>query len=276
MTGALRFGSKPRKLMQSRRAVYRAAFKSFVPDSLASVRIAIAKLMGKVLIGGKDNAYPAFIGAAMITSLARIAFFAFCWISTIIIVGMIVPAALGYGYALTFFSSYEYACPRQPEQKNDPIPADDYRIYLLNRGCTLDAMMGEMGREYAIDPQVLKGLYLGKADPQSSNEVMLQGVVREQAYLFKPFPSDNRPDYGTDDAVTQLFNNAIDFYMLKATPLFLSAVAIGAEHITAIWRMGPLARGMIYLAYIIGLGILGAAIYDLMKRLLRSGGEAKK
>lgn len=210
----------------------------------------------------------------MIASIARILFLGFCWISAIIMIGIIVPGALGYGYALTFFSSYEYACPKPDEQKNTPISGDDYRIYLLNRGCSLDEMMAEMGREYGIDPQILKALYLGTAEPQTSNQVMLQGVVREQAYQFKPFPGDNTPNYEADDAVSRLFHNAIDQYMIKVTPIFLGATAIGAEHITSIWRMGPLARGMIYLAYIIGLGILGAAIYDLMKRLLRDGGGA--
>jgi hypothetical protein len=45
---------------------------------------------------------------------------------------------------------------------------------------------------------------------------------------------------------------------------------LGAEHLTWITQLGPLARGLLYLAYLIGFAVLANAIYDLVKYALKS------
>lgn len=182
-----------------------------------------------------------------------------------------LPAVGGYVYAVLLFPAYDQSEPCK-SRKADPVSEDDFRVYLLNHGCTVREALGGLAREFRIDPGRLLALHSGAQQPRSADEVSAWDAVQASLRQFKPFASAAAcppyclSDFWGDDVVSQLFQRAFDSYFIVATPIFYEALAVGAAHIAGAAQQGPLAQGFLYFGYLIGFGVLASAIWAALKR----------
>jgi hypothetical protein len=164
-----------------------------------------------------------------VSTLAMIAF----WVLGVVAIGVFgLPAAAGYGYAVIFYPGYDqqFVCSGH---RNDPVTADDYRVFLLNRGCTLQDAIQEIAKEEGKDPRRLTALYRGEAGPGSADEVIeLDALRAELDRSFKPFPDTGGCPPGQycppntfwgDDIIGRLFANVGHNYLYYALPIFFGA-----------------------------------------------------
>jgi len=193
----------------------------------------------------------------------------------------ILPWAAGYGYAATFFYAYDNACP----DKSKPLTEDNYRVFLLNRGCTLEEAAIDVAKEFPsystirpMTPERVVALYRGDEKPQTADEVMVTDVIRaELKRSFKPFAlSGNcKPDeicneglshFWGNDAISRIFAKAGDLYLSYAVPVFYDGLGAGAQHMAAILASGPLAKGLLFVFYAIGAAILLNIVWGLLRK----------
>jgi hypothetical protein len=192
------------------------------------------------------------------------------WIGGVIIfLVWALPAIAGYGYAVLMLPAYDQTASCEKE-KADPIRADDYRVYLLNHGCTVEAALQGIGKDLSVNPARLMAFYKGETRPASADEVSAWDAALAMLRTFKLSPAgsgDGLSSFWGDDAISRQFERLGERYTLTATPIFLSALDLGASHIAGIMQQGKAAEGGLYIAYLIGLAILATALYDLLKRL---------
>ena len=194
------------------------------------------------------------------------------WIAGVLVLVLVVlPAAAGYGYAVTMFPAYDQSSSCK-DRKADPIGEDDYRIYLLNHGCNVQEAMEGLGKEVQRDPARLMAYYRGEARPGSADDIVAWDAVQASLHKFKAFsvarncpPNCGLSEFWGDDVISRQFAVAGEKYLQTAISIFLGALGVGASHIAGIVRLGPLAQGLLYIGYVIGLAILASALYDLLK-----------
>ncbi|KAI94277.1 hypothetical protein T281_11890 [Rhodomicrobium udaipurense JA643] len=196
--------------------------------------------------------------------------------SLVLAATFILPWAGGYGYAATFFYAYDYACPG----KSAPLTQDNYRVFLLNRGCSLDDAAQDLAREYRKTPERVMALYRGEAQPQSADEVMITDAIRaELKQSFKPFAlaanckpgeicNEGLSPFWGDDVVSRLFAKAGDLYLGYAVPMFYDGLGMGAHHIAAVLASGPLAKGVLFVVYAIGAAFLLNFVWGLLRKAI--------
>jgi hypothetical protein len=191
----------------------------------------------------------------------------------ILAVGVVLialPFAAGYGYAGILYPAFDAGCPLKDDAKRGH---DDFRVYLLNRGCTIgDALAGiAADLNYSKGVDRLRGLVDGTQKPESGDEDSARNAAVEQLHRFKPFASQCPPgdlcpsDFWGDDVISNLFHLLGDKYATYATPQFLSGLELGADQLSSVTEMGPLAKGLLYLFYVVVLAVLGSAAYDMLK-----------
>jgi hypothetical protein len=189
---------------------------------------------------------------------------------------LVLPAAAGYGYALAMLPAYDQSASCK-DQKADPIREDDYRVYLLNRGCNIQKAMEDLGGEVHIESERLMAFYRGELKPSSADETIGWDAVQGSLKTFKSFSAtdDCPPDCGMSgagggsDPISRMFDGAFQKYLEIALPIFLGAIGMGASHVAGIMQQGPLAQGLLYMAYVVGLAIAASALYDLLKQAIK-------
>jgi hypothetical protein len=192
----------------------------------------------------------------------------------LLVATFVLPWAAGYGYAATFFYAYESACPG----KSEPLTEDSYRVFLLNRGCTLEKAIDDLASDYRKTPERLLALYKGDAKAESADEVMVTDAVRaELKRSFKPFGlarhcapgeicNEGLSPFWGDDAVSRIFAKAGDLYLSHAVPVFYDGLGTGAQHMATLLATGPLARGLLFVVYATGAAILLNILWGLLRR----------
>jgi hypothetical protein len=181
-----------------------------------------------------------------------------------------LPFAGGAGYAALLYPAFDVSCPIE---KNDKRGHDDYRVYLLNRGCNVSEALAGIAADldYAKGADRLKALVDGTEQPQNSGEESARDEARKQLHSFKPFSTGCPPgelcpsDFWGDDVISNFFQLLGDKYGAYAVPQFLSGLDLGADQLSSIAAMGPLAQGLLYLFYLVVLAVIGSAAYDMLK-----------
>lgn len=192
------------------------------------------------------------------------------WVAGVLMLVVVaLPAAVGYGYAVIMFPAYDQSSSCQG-RKADPIREDDYRVYLLNRGCNVQEAMEGLGKENQMAPARLMAFYRGKALPVGA-ETGAWEDVQAQLSEFKAFSiaRDGLSEFW-DDPISRLFALAGQKYFEVAAPIFFGAIGDGASHIAGIVQLGPLAQGLLYIGVsMLGLAIVASALYCLLKQALK-------
>jgi hypothetical protein len=184
-----------------------------------------------------------------------------------------LPVTLGFAYAFLWLPVYAGVCS---EAAFAPMPADKYRIFLLNRGCDLDEAITEIARSMEADPATLHDLYGGK-EPTTSEEVMWADALQAGLRSFVPLrtragacpPEDAYcpQRYGwSNDVLSNLIRKAAAPYGNYAKRQFVQGVNDGADFVSGVLAMGTVMRGMLLLGY----GLIAAVAVAAAMRVLRS------
>lgn len=191
----------------------------------------------------------------------------------ILAVGVVLialPFAGGTGYAGLLYPAFDVGCPLKPDESREH---DDFRVYLLNRGCNVGQALAGIATDlnYTKGVDRLRALVDGKLKPESGDEDLARNAAVEQMHSFKSFsppcpPGEFCPsDFWGKDPISRSFAFLGNTYGTYATPQFLSGLDFGADQLSSIEAMGPLARGLLYLFYVVVLAVIGSAAYDMLK-----------
>ncbi|MCC7250523.1 hypothetical protein [Hyphomicrobium sp.] len=207
-------------------------------------------------------------------------------LSVVAVIGLVggglfvLPYALGFGYAWSALPVYWTVC-KDGSFKSD-ISADEYRIFLLNRGCDPEAAARQIAEEVLKDPQAADRavrVYRGETPAVTAEDrfvdsmadgSLIQGIIHFRLHRFRPFdtydpncpPESNcpKPSFFSDDLIGNLMSNYVDYL---DGPMH-DSIAEGSRQVAQIWRQGPLTRGILLVVYAALAGIAVNAIYSLI------------
>jgi hypothetical protein len=192
------------------------------------------------------------------------------------------PGTAGYAWAIAWLPVYGTVCHFDKVFGSD-VSRDGYRIFLLNRGCDVDSAIRKIvaaASDLSVDPEKIIAIYHGASRAETPDEYLaidrVESGLREYAgstpgtencaggYCAIPSPA-------SEDFITK-WSSAYASYVRSQ---FLYTAKDGADYIASLLCMGPVAQGLMFIAY------LGAAIFVVarvvyFRRLLNgsAGGKA--
>ncbi|HXW71412.1 MAG TPA: hypothetical protein VEK34_08230 [Methylocella sp.] len=223
----------------------------------------------------------------------------------LLIGAFLLPFALGYLYAWTWVVPYVSVC--KDSLLHSDFTADEYRLFLLNHGCSLDVAVQEyVVNRYAdlnspafpdlppdpgppryssefVSAQVQHAIAFihGTETPQSDDDGIFLHTLRSWLGEFKPFTTQETncqlDDFEcmiqqshTPDFFENLFLGIIAKYAEFAGPKLLDSTGSGAEQMSALWSAGALTRGGLLAVYALLSGLMINAVFELIKLALKS------
>lgn len=189
-----------------------------------------------------------------------------------------VPAIAGYAWAIAWLPVYGAVC-HVDKVFGSAISPDGYRIYLLGRGCDLDAAIRQIVAtrpDLSVDPARVVAIQQGTLRAESADEFLATDLVQAKLRDFASSDSDDNgcaPDGYCTIAVSSnddLITNIPRAYKAYVRSQFLYALNDGADYMTSLLRMGPIVQGVMFIVYalaVLGLGKFAADfIAGLTKR----------
>jgi hypothetical protein len=218
-----------------------------------------------------------------------------------------LPFVLGYLYAWTWVVPYVTVC--KDGLLHSDFTADEYRLFLLNHGCSLEEAIGryvknwyaELSRpvfpdfnrssappaqRYSADFIEAQARHViafvqGTETPRSLDNMALRDGVRTWLAQFEPFKMEETPCAADDvscmfppthspDFVERLFGWVADKYVAYAGPNLLDSINSGATQMAGLWGEGALTRGGLLVIYALLSGLMINAVYELIKGAVRN------
>ena len=197
-------------------------------------------------------------------------------LGAVVLVGCL-PGAAGYAWAIAWLPVYGAVC--HPDKVfGSSIGRDGYRIFLLGRGCDVNATIRQIvtASGLDVDPAKIIAIYNGAQRPETADEYLAIDKVRSGLTEFAgAAPRDNEctPDgyckipASSDEGFVARFAGA---YLSYARSQFRFTTEDGADYITSLLRMGRIAQGILLLCYLAIALVLGKRIVDAATSLLRT------
>jgi hypothetical protein len=133
---------------------------------------------------------------------------------------LFLPPAGGYGYAIMALPLYGQICKNATISGvfDGEMSAEDYRVWLLNRGCTVDTALRDVIADLnldsplksvspgktTLDPVKYTEYYNGRSRPANADEARWLDILRTEMKSFKPIhlhlPQNLQPGSGDNDA----------------------------------------------------------------------------
>lgn len=172
------------------------------------------------------------------------------------------PGAAGYAWAVGWLPVYGVAC-HVDKVFGPAINPDGYRIYLLGRGCDVDAAIRAIlaGSQFAagqdqVDAARIIAIYHGKQLPEAGNEFLARDLVQQKLREFPTSTSDgnnctpdNRyclvPEASDEDFISRWAHA----YLTYVDSQFSYTAMDGADYIASLLRMGLIVQAIIALCY---------------------------
>ena len=192
------------------------------------------------------------------------------------------PGTAGYAWAIAWLPVYGTVC-HFDKILGPNVSRDGYRIFLLDRGCDVDAAIRQIvaaASDLSVDPEKIVAIYHGASRAETPDEYLaidrVESGLREYAgatpstdnctggYCTIPGPSG-------EDFVTKWASA----YASYARSQFLYTAKDGADYIASLLRMGSVVRGLVLIAYLaIALFLVARALYFVRSVTRRDKGQS--
>ena len=154
----------------------------------------------------------------------------FVFVAGLIASGLLfLPPAGGYGYAIMALPLYGQICKNATISGvfDGEMSAEDYRVWLLNRGCTADTALHDVIADLNLDtplksvspgktnldPVKYTEYYNGRSRPANADEARWLEVLRAEMKSFKPIhlhlPQNPQSRSGDNDARERCLNECL-------------------------------------------------------------------
>jgi hypothetical protein len=173
------------------------------------------------------------------------------------------PGVTGYAWAIGWLPIYGLVC-HFDKVVGPAINPDGYRVYLLDRGCDVDAAIRNIlaGSQFAagqdkVDADRIIGIYHHRQVAETGDESLARDLVQEKLSEYAtsaPVGTGCAPD----DRYCSLADAAGDNFMSEWVHAYLSyvqsqfryTVIDAADYITSLLAMGLIAQVIIGLCYL--------------------------
>jgi hypothetical protein len=174
------------------------------------------------------------------------------------------PTVSGYMWALGWLPAYGAECSFDKVFGSDIAP-DGYRIFLLGRGCDIDAAIRKIvitSQENAgpsdvnVDPARIVAVYHGFERAESGDESLMMDIVQRGLREFAGSGSNksgcapNELCGIPDPSSRGVVGDWVRPYLSFARSHFLDAINDGADYITSMLRSGPVFQGVVVLIFL--------------------------
>lgn len=184
------------------------------------------------------------------------------------------PGTVGYARAIAWLPVYGAAC-HLTNIFGSAIEPDGYRVFLLGRGCDVDAAIREIVAQSGldVDPAKVVAFYRHTQRPQSADEFLATELVRNS--LREPAASYSgnsdctpdghcaSPEFSEDHFIAKLVRG----YLRYARAQFFFTENDGADYIVSILRMGTVMQTIAFLLYAVAVFALGRLVVGFVERL---------
>jgi hypothetical protein len=213
------------------------------------------------------------VGIEIEYSMASFRTRSFPEIAILVVAVGLFPGIVGYVWAIGLLPIYGVVC--HFDQVFGPaINPDGFRIYLVDRGCDVDAAIRDIlaksqfaAGQDKVDTNRMVDIYHHKQLAVAGNEFLAQGLVRQELREFvtsSPGATACTPDdkyCTTPEALDQNFiSRWTDQYIYYVQSQFHYTLMDGADYIVSLLRMGLLAQAIIAVCYLIGLLLAAGGI----------------
>jgi hypothetical protein len=190
------------------------------------------------------------------------------------------PTVAGYAYAIAALPVYGAAC-HPGKVFGSAIGPDGYRIFLLGRGCDVDAAVRAIASQAAaatgldIDPMKIAAIYRGSERAEEGDESLAIDIVQASLREFK-LSVPGKTDCATGGDCTNAGQAADPIaglpgsYLTFARAHFLDALDDGADYISWLLHLGLAVQILMFLAYGGAALLLGTYLTRLAKRIAAS------
>ena len=173
------------------------------------------------------------------------------------------PGVAGYAWAVGWLPVYGAVC-HFDKIFGPAINPDGYRIYLLGRGCDIDAAIRNIlaasqfaaGRD-RVDADKIVAIYHHKQLPAAGNESLASDFVQQKLGEFATSTPavnvcapDNRYCTGPQASDEDFFSKWAHAYLSYVQLQFGYTAIDGADYIASLLRMGVVAQVIIALCYL--------------------------
>lgn len=189
------------------------------------------------------------------------------------------PGVAGYAWAIGWLPVYGAAC-HFDKIFGAAINPDGYRVYLLDRGCDVDAAIRNVlaASQFAagqdkVDADRIVEVYHGKRLAVAGNEFLAADSVQKKLREFasstpggNDCPRDNRYCTPRETADEDFFSTWAHAYLSYVQSQFRFTVMDGADYIASVLRMGLGAQVIIALCYLAaGLAVAVGVVRHLLR-----------
>jgi len=175
------------------------------------------------------------------------------------------PGVAGYAWAIGWLPVYGTVC-HFDKIFGPAINTDGYRVYLLDRGCDVDAAIRDIlaASQFAagqdrVDANKIVDVYHGKRLANAGDEFLAVDLVQQKLREFRASTPrgngcarDNRYCTGTDGSDEDFISSWIHAYLSLVRSQFRYTAVDGADYLASLLRMGLVAQGVIALCYLAG------------------------
>ena len=188
------------------------------------------------------------------------------------------PGAAGYAWAIAWLPVYGTAC-HFDKIFGPNVSRDGYRIFLLNRGCDVDAAIREIvtaASDLSVDPGKIVAIYHGTSRAETPDEYL--AIDRVKSGLERnagSTPSTDNcvggycdiPGPPSEDFITKWAST----YFSYVRSQFLYTAKDGADYITSLLRMGPVVQSLMFAVYLAAGLFLVTRLFYVARSVIRFG-----
>jgi hypothetical protein len=173
------------------------------------------------------------------------------------------PGVTGYAWAIGWLPIYGLVC-HLDKVVGPAINSDGYRVYLLDRGCDVDAAIRNIlaGSEFAagqdkVDADRIIGIYHHRQLAETGDESLARDLVQEKLSEFATSvpvgtgcAPDNRYCNPAETSDENFISRWVHAYLSYAQSQFRYTVIDGGDYIASLVAMGFIAQVIIGLCYL--------------------------
>jgi hypothetical protein len=178
-------------------------------------------------------------------------------VATVVALVGCFPGTAGYAWAIAWLPVYGTVC-HVNNVFGSNVSRDGYRIFLLNRGCNVDAAIRQIvmaASDLSVDPEKIVAIYHGTSRAETADEYLaidrVESGLRE--YAGSAPSTDNCaggycaiPGPSSEDFVTKWASAYVSYVRSQ----FLYTAKDGADYITSLLRMGPFVQSLVFTVYL--------------------------
>lgn len=199
------------------------------------------------------------------------------------------PGVTGYAWAIGWLPVYGAVC-HFDKILGPAINPDGYRIYLLDRGCDVDAAIRSVlaasqfaAGEDKVDADKIVDVYHGRRLAAPGNEFLAVDFVQKKLREFAASTpggnrctQDNRYCTAREAPDENFFSSWAHAYLSYVQSQFRYTVMDGADYIASLLRMGLIAQGIIAFCYLTAaLLAAGGTVRYVIRRLQFPGASPR-